>query len=387
MTAANVLYVSPSTLPSRAANAVHVVQQCEGFSQNGATVELLARRNSGSAAALHAEIVKSYDVAFTRVRLNTITFPSSRGAIMALAAMGIRRAVALRGSRPLILSRNLYASYALARAGIPHLYETHQLGLGRLKGLEHFILTREFIRPIVISTMLKTILEEHHLVRLDKALILHDAAPAGITRLSGDKRPAARTSLLAQAGLPPADFVAGYFGHLYAGRGLEIIESMAAAHGDVPFLVFGGNEADLAAHRARPHPANLHFLGYVPHVQAQAAMQACDVLLMPYQRSVSIGVEGQDTARWMSPMKMFEYMASGNAILSSDLPVLAEVLEDGRNALLIAPEDTAAWITALARMRLRPELRETIGAAAHDDYRRHYTWERRAAAILEAAQQ
>jgi len=380
----HVLYISPSTLPSRTANAVHVVQQCEGFSQNGARVELLARRGSGSPAAARAQVLETYNVAFTNVRLSTVALPV-RGAIGALAAIGLMRAIASRAARPTILSRNLYASYGLALAGIPHFYETHQLGLGRLRRLEHFILTRPFVRTILISAMLKTILEQHHQLRLKDALILHDAAPSGIVRLSQDKRQLARAELLQQAGLPPAPFVAGYFGHLYAGRGLEVIEAMAAAHGDVPFLVFGGNEADLASHRARAHPQNLHYVGYVPHRRAQKAMLACDALLMPYQRSVSIGVEGQDTARWMSPMKMFEYMASGNAILSSDLPVLSEVLRHGQNALLVAPDDTGAWIEALGRVRADVGLRDAIGLQAHNDYRQHHTWERRAAAILEAS--
>ena len=51
-------------------------------------------------------------------------------------------------------------------------------------------------------------------------------------------------------------------------------------------------------------------------------MLAVDILIMPYQKNVAIGAKGHDTARWMSPMKMFEYMASGNPIISSNLAAL-----------------------------------------------------------------
>lgn len=34
--------------------------------------------------------------------------------------------------------------------------------------------------------------------------------------------------------------ICGYFGHLYAGRGIEVIEAMAAACPNVLFLIFGG---------------------------------------------------------------------------------------------------------------------------------------------------
>lgn len=378
-----VLYISPSTLPSRTANAVHVVHQCEGFSQNGVRTELVARRSSGRRNSVRTEVLQAYNVTFTNVTLNTVRF-WNRGSITALALLGFMRARALRQAHPLIVSRNLYASYALARAAIPHFYETHQLGMGPAKPLEKYVLGRRFIRPVVISSILKSLLEEHHELLLGNALILHDAAPSGVIKLSPDQRRVARSDLLAQVGLPPANFVAGYFGHLYPGRGLEIIEAMSAAHPDVPFLVFGGNEADLVRLRNRPHPINLHYRGYIPHAEAQATMLTCDVLLMPYQRSVSIGVPRQDTARWMSPMKMFEYMATGNAILSSDLPVINEVLQNERNALMIAPTDASAWIEALSRVKADHPLRAAIGTAAHEDYRSHYTWERRASAFLSA---
>jgi glycosyltransferase involved in cell wall biosynthesis len=87
----------------------------------------------------------------------------------------------------------------------------------------------------------------------------------------------------------------------------------------------------------------------------------------------------------MSPMKMFEYMASGGAIISSSLPVLQEVLEDGRNALLVPPECPDAWVSALDRFLADPALASRLGATGHADYLAHYTWDQRAAALLAAA--
>ena len=79
-------------------------------------------------------------------------------------------------------------------------------------------------------------------------------------------------------------------------------------------------------------------------------MSRCDVLLMPYQRKVSIGDHSADTSRWMSPMKMFEYMAAKKPFISSDLDVLREVLTDEVNALLVDPENVKAWDKALKRL-------------------------------------
>ncbi len=67
---------------------------------------------------------------------------------------------------------------------------------------------------------------------------------------------------------------------------------------------------------------------------------------MPYQRSVMISSGSLDTSGWMSPLKMFEYMAMNRAIIASDLPVLREVLNENV-ARLVEPTNPARWIEAL----------------------------------------
>jgi glycosyltransferase involved in cell wall biosynthesis len=88
----------------------------------------------------------------------------------------------------------------------------------------------------------------------------------------------------------------------------------------------------------------------------------------------------------MSPIKMFEYMASGVPIIASDLPALREVLQDGKNCLLAAPSDVTAWLIALDKLLQNPSLARAIGQRGHEDYEREYTWTRRAQRILSAAE-
>jgi glycosyltransferase involved in cell wall biosynthesis len=81
-------------------------------------------------------------------------------------------------------------------------------------------------------------------------------------------------------------------------------------------------------------------------------------------------------------MKLFEYMASGRAIVASDLPSTAEVVTDGETALLYPPGDATALGGAIIRLRDDPALRERLGSAAARDVLAHYTWAARAKAIL-----
>jgi glycosyltransferase involved in cell wall biosynthesis len=83
----------------------------------------------------------------------------------------------------------------------------------------------------------------------------------------------------------------------------------------------------------------------------------------------------------MSPLKIFEYMAAGRAIICSDLPVLREVLTDGETARLCHPERLDEWRRAVEELRESPELRRELGKAAQRVLIERYTWTGRGSRI------
>lgn len=381
----NLHYISPSLLPSRAANAIHVIQQCYALSRLGVDVTLYAKRTIVDEAAFVTALREDYGIDTDRLTIVTFYSDRTRADNLRIALMAARR---LRWGKAAgaILSRNLYASFLLGvLARRPMLFETHQLELGVRKPLQRAIMTRPWVTTVVISRLLQSCLHEHHGVAAAKTLVLHDSAPEGVIPFPEGERRAALAELVTPA-QGPWDAVCGYFGHLYAGRGIEIIEAMAAERPKVLFLVYGGNDTDCNARRAANRLPNLHYMGYVPHATVRRIMTVVDILLMPYQESVGIGAKGHDTARWMSPMKMFEYMGTGLPIISSDLPALREVLTDGENALLVPAAAPAAWIAALDRLVGDPVLARGLGATAHRAYAEEYTWTERGRRILAAAE-
>lgn len=377
-------YISPSLLPSRSANSVHVMHQCDGFARVGINISLYAKRTIVNDNNLPAALLESYGVNVENWDLLTFYSNFLRADTLRIALMALLPV--LRAPRSeLVLSRNLHAAWILANARKQMLFETHQLEYGARKAMQRWIMTRPWVRTVVISDSLVTSLEEHHEFRLHDPLVLHDAAPDSIRRLAPQQRRQELAGLLA---LPVSELTAwkaicGYFGQLYDGRGIEIIEAMASKRPSSLFLVFGGNETDVSTKRMSA-PSNLRFMGHVSHPIARSVQAAVDILLMPYQRSVSIGVIGHDTARWMSPMKMFEYLAAGVPIISSDLPVLREVLIDGRNSLLVTPDSPDAWVSALDILVANPELANKIGEYAHNQYLYKHTWTSRAKSLLSA---
>jgi len=124
---------------------------------------------------------------------------------------------------------------------------------------------------------------------------------------------------------------------------------------------------------------NVILTGFVPNAELPRYQAACDVLLMPYQRQVAAS-SGGDISRYLSPMKLFEYLACERPIVSSDLPVLREVLHAG-NSILLPCDDTDAWVSALQKLEIDAGLRQRLATQARLDAQQ-YTWEARAEKIL-----
>jgi glycosyltransferase involved in cell wall biosynthesis len=183
--------------------------------------------------------------------------------------------------------------------------------------------------------------------------------------------------------LQPEHFTAGYTGHLYAGRGINIILEMARRLPEVTFLLVGGEPEEVRRLKDTVQSrglANVFLAGFVPNAELSRYHAACDAFLMPYQRRVAAS-SGGDIARYLSPMKLFEYMACGRPILCSDLTVLREVLSP-ENAVLLPPDDVDAWVGAIKSLLEDPARCRFLGELVRSEAKR-YTWEARASDILE----
>jgi glycosyltransferase involved in cell wall biosynthesis len=99
-------------------------------------------------------------------------------------------------------------------------------------------------------------------------------------------------------------------------------------------------------------------------------LRQCDVLVLPNPRSA---ISNTHT----SPLKLFEYMASGRPIVATALESIQEVLRDGENALLVEPGNPQALVTGIRRIKDDPALAQRVAARAAEDLR-EYTWARRA---------
>ncbi len=113
---------------------------------------------------------------------------------------------------------------------------------------------------------------------------------------------------------------------------------------------------------------SVRFVGLVPHEQAPRYLAAADVSVAPY---ISTKEE-----IWFSPLKVYESMACGSAVVASAVGQVTQVIEHGETGLLTAPEDIEGLDRAIRELLDDPDKRDRIGAAACRQVAANNSWER-----------
>ena len=348
------------------------------MAQEGYDVELIAPTSRATSASLKAELWDHYGI--------RNPFPVRYVAASSRVKKfdyDLRSAYRVWRRKPaLVYSMHVRLAALSSTLGWPVVFEAHDVPRGRL-GASYFrrMLRGKGLRGIVaISRGLEAILKDQFgaLLSERRLVVAHD----GVDLERYEHVPTPQEAR-AQLGLEPDGFVAGYTGHLYPGRGIELITELSRRCPTIQFLLVGGHPEAVEHRREEArslHLSNMRYEGFVANAKLPLYQAACDVLLMPYQRRVSFAGGSGDTSAIMSPGKMFEYMAASRLIVSSDLPVIAEVLNEG-NAVLCGPEDIGAWECALSRASKDAEWREQLARKARGDVER-YTYRSRVRQIF-----
>lgn len=171
-----------------------------------------------------------------------------------------------------------------------------------------------------------------------------------------------------------------YAGGLHACRGVELILKLAADCPEVTFLIMGGRQAhvrNLRREAQRRRLNNFHVLGYLPQTEVPAFLQASDAVLMPYS--------DHKEARITSPLKFFEYLASGTPVVAARLPELEGFQQiSGLGVDWCGISDYACFRFALSQLLERAESRQHRHSC-NREVAAEYTWTQRQRRIFAAA--
>jgi glycosyltransferase involved in cell wall biosynthesis len=178
-----------------------------------------------------------------------------------------------------------------------------------------------------------------------------------------------------KAALPADAVIVGFIGIFGQWHGVltlaaavkAVVEREPRAH----FLVIGDGElkrdmVEILRRDGVEHAVT--FTGVVPHEMAPGFLNACDILVSPHEDMAD------GSPFFGSPTKIFEYMAMAKGIVASRVGQLAEILQDGQNALLVPQRNPQALAQAIAELVADPALRERLGREARRTAIASYTW-------------
>lgn len=368
--------ISASRVPANTANSIQLMKACQALSQLGHEVHLFVpdsghRENDTDLASFYGLKTHFW-----------IEWIDSRSILHRydLAVEAVRRARILKVQLAYVWFVQAGISSLLSH--LPVVFEVH----GPPEGNFGPALFRLFLkisgkkRLLPITYALAAQLgQRYHLDLNHPGLIIVSPNGVDLERYTTlPDPPSARSQLKL-----PGNLTVGYTGHLYPGRGVLLLLELARRFPQVNFLWVGGSEADVNTWHERlagSNISNVHLTGFVPNSQLPLYQAAADILLMPYERAIS-GSSGGDSSSYASPMKMFEYMACRRPIVSSDLPVIREVLNP-TNATLCPAGDIEAWCEALAGLLFNEARRKALADQAWQDIQR-YTWLERARKALQ----
>ncbi len=159
----------------------------------------------------------------------------------------------------------------------------------------------------------------------------------------------------------------GFVGFVRPWHGLDrVLDGLAQGPANVRLVVVGEGPAipDLIAQAARLGIADrVGFTGLVQPHDVPSVVAGFDIALQP------------SATAYASPLKLFDYMAAGCAIVAPDQPNICEVLTQGETALLFQPDVPGAMWGAVERLIGDAALRVRLGQAARAALeRRDYSW-------------
>lgn len=371
-----IVYISTAEVPSSRANSLQVMKVCQALVQLGEQVQLYLPDDH---SATWEQLEEMYGLT---QRFPILRFPSRAF----LRRFDFTVASLLRARKEgtdLVYTRMAFTALLSRLMGFKTVLELHDVPSGRIGPMvfRWYLRARKPGLTVYITKALKDLAEKSVKTSAREGEYL--IAPDGVDLERFESLPDPARAR-AELGLQDV-FTAVYAGGFYPGRGLEMLEPLAQAFPQVQFLWVGGNDEQVDTWRNRLKDrdiGNVLLTGFIHNSRLPLFQAAADVLLMPYSSSFG-GSGGGNIARVSSPLKMFEYLASGRAILASDIPVLREVLTD-KTACFYQPENfedlCRQFSTLISDSALRAHYASAARSKAQD-----YDWKKRMKGILIAA--
>jgi glycosyltransferase involved in cell wall biosynthesis len=170
--------------------------------------------------------------------------------------------------------------------------------------------------------------------------------------------------------------ILGFVGSFHYWHGIEYIERfiqmILSQRPNCGFLLVGDGplKAEMEKRlKSGIYADKVHFSGYIQHKDIPEYIAAMDIVLAIYPKLELF---------YYSPLKLYEYMASGKAVVASRIGQIKDIITDGKNGFLFDPGNLNDLEDKVIRLLDNPSLIQVIGKNSRKTVENKYTWKQSA---------
>tara|TARA_B100001057_G_scaffold500944_1_gene619043 strand:- start:17954 stop:19042 length:1089 start_codon:yes stop_codon:yes gene_type:complete len=355
------LYVSDVSLPNKSAYAVHVMKMCEAFSEQK-EVDLVVNHNSEKWKVLK----RNYNL---KNNINIISLNNFKVGNFFFRIINAYKTLKLikKNNYKIIISRNIITSTILAFYGLKNILEIHTELTGLTKKIFFLFLkkNKKNLKFIFIHRNLNSFFKlKKNFIILDDAINLKD--------FNNIKNKTIKNKFV-------------YTGSLIKGKGIELILELAAHFRNYKFFLYGNLDTfPKSLNPKRKMIKNLIVNDFIEYSKIPSVLKSAEFLLMPYPKKAGVLMRGIDVQDYISPLKMFEYLAAKKIIFASHNEAYKHILINNFNSLIIEPENKTKWINKINYVLNNKKKFNKLKKNSFKTVKK-YTWEKRSEKILNFA--
>ena len=361
-------YILNSSLPSNNASSLQVIKTSEALVKLVDKVFLITPDTG-----LNKSIKNFYDLKYVpkRIRLKFFKkFPQGINYYL-FSLLSVYKALKLKTD--LYITRNLFTLILLNVLKKKVIIEIHH-DLSNEGKLVKFLYknfnilnSKNILKIVAITKSVKNFLTKDLKVKKNKIQIIPSASSLKIKFSKLYKR---------------KKYNIGYFGSLEKSKGSDFIIKMSKLDINNKYFVYGGSEKTVKELRKKTLNHNIYLHSHISYKDLKKKIKKMDILLMPSNKTLvkSLGGVG-NIAKYTSPLKLFDYLASGKLIYLSELKVFNEIIKNKKNCIVINRLNPYIWCNHIQKISKNLKKINILKKNAYN-LSKNYTYEKRAQQIL-----
>jgi glycosyltransferase involved in cell wall biosynthesis len=356
----NLLYITETSLPTKSANIINSLKFCDALSDHY-NINFIVPNNLLKTKLIKKKYnLKNYINFENLINKNIENFKTR-----IFFSIKIILKISKEKNYDLILSRSIITSLMMTLFNIRNTLELHHIPQSFSKFFFNFIMFLPQKKNLSLILINKNLAKDLRLKKL-KYIVLDDAADYLSFRSDKNLNMKKKTCV--------------YMGSFFKGKGIEIIEKLSKLLPDINFHLYGDKKT-LGNRTRYQFSKNIKFFKYVDYSKIPIILKNYEVALMPFESRIEARSKNLEISKYISPLKMFDYLAAGKIIIATKLKVYQHILKNNENSFLVQSKDLNKWKVLIKSILKDPKRFKKIKMNAQKTAKK-YSWDNRSKKLL-----